>query len=125
MDQMIPLTIRRSGVPIRVNRGSKYTQEFDVYGVYGNTSPTSEIEEFDALLLISSKQFVIWSNQKMAPLLGNYGFVNFEAKPGDILTYNGEGTIQRFRYMVREPESCGLTTDIAYRVKLLSREDLS
>jgi hypothetical protein len=125
MDKMVPLTIRRSGVPIKVLRGGKYTQEFDVYGVFGNTSPTSTVTEFEALLLISSKQFVIWSDTKMAPLLGNFGFVNFEAVAGDILTYNGTGSIQRFRYMVRDPQSCGLTTDIAYRVKLLSREDLS
>lgn len=125
MDHMIPLSIRRSGVPIKVNRGSKFTAEYDVYGVFGNTSPTKEVKEFTARLLISSKQFVIWSDTKMAPMMGNFGFVDFEALPGDILTYNGESNIQRFRYMVAQPQSCGLTTDIAYRVKLLSREDLS
>ena len=125
MDKMIPLSIRRSGVPILVNRGSKFTSEFDVYGVFGSTSPTNEILTFEAMLLISSRQFVIWSETKLAPMVGNYGFVNFEALPGDILSYHGGGSIRRFRYMVASPQSCGLTNDIAFRVKLLSREDLS
>lgn len=124
MDRIIPMSIRRSGVPVLVHRGSKFTQEYDVYGVFGNTSPTDEVEEFEGMLLISSRQFVIWSETKMAPMMGNYGFVNFEPLPGDILTYNGPSKTQRFRYQVAEPESCGLSEDIAYRVKLLSREDL-
>lgn len=124
MNTRVPLEIRRSGVPITVHRGSKYTQEYEVYGTFANTSPTNKVEKFSAKLLISSKQWIIWSEDKMAPLIGPYGFVDYHAIPGDILTYAGDDFRQRFRYMVREPESCGLTEDIAFRVKLLSREDL-
>jgi hypothetical protein len=125
MASLIPLTIRRSGVSVLVSRGSKYTDEYDLYGVHSNVSPYSEIQEFTALLLISDRKFITWSETSLQPVLGKYGFVNYEALPGDILTYNGQAGIQRFRYMVREPESCGLTRDIAFRVKLLARGDLN
>lgn len=124
MDLIIPLSIRRSGIEVKVSRGGEFTQEYDIYGTYGHTSPHATKVEFLAKLLIPGRQFIVWNESKMTPLLGKFGFVDYEAFPGDILTYEGPSFIQRFRYIVREPESCGLSTDIAFRVKLLAAEDL-
>jgi hypothetical protein len=120
---MIPLTIARSGVQVMIKRGGQHPSEYDIYGPASNTSPTQNFEEFLARLLVSSHTFITWSATKLNPLVGNYGFVDYAALPGDVLTHEDHQGIMRFRYMIIEAQSCGLTIDIAYRVKLLSRQD--